>query len=50
LQGDLIGRLQGVGLVRDQGDTTPEAFTKLIKRTGAGGIAATMRRPAPRHR
>jgi hypothetical protein len=31
LQGDLIGRLQGVGLVRDQGDTTPEAFTKLIK-------------------
>ena len=31
LHGDLIGRLQGVGLVRDQGDTTPEAFTKLIK-------------------
>jgi hypothetical protein len=31
LQGDLIGRLEGAGLVRDQGDTTPEAFTKLIK-------------------
>jgi hypothetical protein len=37
LQGELVGRLQGAGLVRDQGgNTTPEAFTKLIgEKSGA---------------
>jgi hypothetical protein len=31
LQGEFVGRLQDVGLVRkDEGDKTPEAFTKLL--------------------
>ena len=30
LSGELIGHLQGAGLVRKEGDFTPEAFTKLL--------------------
>jgi hypothetical protein len=30
LNGELIGHLQGAGLVRKDGDVTPEAFTKLL--------------------
>ena len=30
LSGELIGHLQGAGLVRKEGDFTPEAFTRLL--------------------
>jgi hypothetical protein len=30
LNGELVGHLQGAGVVRKDGDFTPEAFTKLL--------------------
>jgi hypothetical protein len=30
LGGELVGHLQGAGFVRKEGDSTPEAFTRLL--------------------
>lgn len=30
LSGELVGHLQGAGLVRKEGDSTPDEFTRLL--------------------